>query len=149
MDGSEHNHRPYKRIRLEDTFESRNTSINSVPHDEPSQGRDDSFYTQTPPSSNLEVARSIHPFVSTCETETHHRLIVEYQSARCAELNHQGVHTSGSITSCSPSGLYSPAETPLEYKSELTTKKCPDQVCFGMVGPHPVVQYSRNVLIML
>ena len=141
MDGSEHNHRPRKKIRLEETCESRNISISSFQHDEPSQGRNRSFY--------FEEARNINSFISTCETEVHHRLTVGHQSARCAELNHQGSETSRSITSCSPSALCTPAETPLEYNSELPTKKYADQVCFGMVGPHSAAQYLGNVLTML
>ena len=149
MDGSEHNQRPCKRIRLEGTFESRNISISSFKHDEPSQGCDLSIYAQVPPRLNFGEARNSNPFVSTWETEIHHRLTVEYQSARCAELNHQGSKTSESIKSCSPSALFTPAGTPLEYKNELATKKFPDQVCFGMVGPHSAVRYLRNIVTIL
>ena len=149
MDGSQHNRRPRKKIRFEDTFESTNISIYSFQHDEPSQGRDHSVYVQELPRFNLEEARNINSFISTCETETHHRLPVEHQSARCAEVNHQGSKTFRSITSFSPSALCTPAGTPLEYNTELPTKNYSDQVCFGMVVPHSVAQYSRNVLTLL
>ena len=149
MDGSEYNHRPRKKIRLEATLESRNISISSFQHDGHSQGREHSVYTQAPPSLNFDQARDINPFVSTCETETQHRLTAGYQSARCAELTYQGTETSRSITSCSPSASCTPAETLLEYGNELPTKIYSDQVCFGMVDPHSAAQYSRNVLTML
>ena len=146
MDASEHIHRPCKKIRLEGTFESRNISISNFQHDEPSQSPDHSGYAQEPPRLNFEEARNINSFVSTCETKIHHRL-VEYQSTQCAELNHQRSGTSRSVTSCSPSALCTPAGAPLE-NSEFPTKIYPDQVCFGMVGPHSAAQYSRNVLIV-
>ena len=149
MDASEHIHRPRKKIRLEGTFESRNISISTFQHDEPSQSSqspDHSVYAQEPPRLNFEEARNINSFVSTSETEIHHRLTVEYRSTQCAELNHQRSRTSRSVTSCSPSALCTPAGAPLEYNSELSTKIYPDQVCFGMVGPHSAARYSRNVL---
>ena len=149
MDGSQHNHRPRKKIRFEDTFEPTNISISSSQHDEPSQGRDHSVYAQEPPIFNFEEARNINSFVSTYETEINHRLTVEHQSTRCAEVNHQGSRTSRSSTSCSPSALCTPARTTLEYNSELPTKTYLDQVCFGMVGFHSAAQYSRNISTML
>ena len=149
MDGSEHKHRPCKKIRLEDTFESRNISISSFQNDGPSQGRDHSVYTQPPARLNPEEARNINSCISTRETEIYHRLTVEYQSAQCAELNHQASKKSRSIASCSSSTSCTPAGTPLEYDSELSAKKHPDQVCFGMVGPHSVVQYSKNISTMV
>lgn len=141
MDGSEHNHRPRKKIRLEDT-ESNNISINNFQCDEVSQGRDHSVHAHEPPRLNFEEVRSINSFVSTSETEIHHRLTDEYQSGRCAELNPQGISTSRSITSCSPSALSTPAGRPLGYNNEIPTKKYSDQVCFGIVGPHSAAQYS-------
>ena len=149
MDGSEYNHRPRKKICLEATLESRNISISSFQHDGHSQGREHSVYTQVPPRLNFDEARDIKPSFSTCETETHRRLTSGYQSAPCAELNHQGTETPRRITSCLPSASCTPAETLLEYGSELPTKIYSDQVCFGMVGPHSTAQYSRDVLTML
>ena len=149
MDGSEYNYRPRKKIRLEATLESSNISISSFQHDGHSQAREHSVYTQASPRLSYDQARDINPFFSTCETETHHRLTIGYQSARCAELNHQGTETSRSITSCSPSASCTPAETLLEYSNKLPAKIDSDQVCFGMVDPHSAAQYSRNVLTML
>ena len=149
MDGSEHNQRPCKRIRLEGTFESRNITVSSFQHGEPSQGRDHSVYAQVPPRLNFDEARNNNSFVSTCESEIHHRLTVKNQSTRCAELNDQGSKASGSITSCSHSALCTPARTPLEYNSKLATEKYPDLVCFGMVGSHSAAQYLRNIVTIL
>ena len=151
MDGSQHDYRPRKKIRLEDTFESRNVSINSFQYDESSQGLHHNVYAQEPPKFKFEEARNTNSFVSTCEAEiqTHHRLTVEHQYGQCTELYHQGSETSGTIASCSPSALYTPAGTPLGYNSELLTKDYSDEVCFGMVGPRSVAQYSKKVLTML
>ena len=149
MDGSEYDHRQCKKIRLEDTSESRNVSISSFQHDGPSQDPDHSVYIQEPPRVNFEEARNIDSLVSTCETESHHRLTVEYQSVQCAEPSHQGSTTPRSITSCPPSALCTPTWKTLEYSSEFPIKKYPDQVCFGMVGLHLAAQYSSNALIML
>lgn len=147
MDDGEHNHRPYKKIRLEDTLESRNISIGPFQHDQLSQGRDHSVYTQVPPRSINEKPQNINPFISTCKTEIYHRLTFDYQSTRCAELNSQASKTSRSITSCSHSASCTPSGTPLEYNGRVSTRGYQDQVCFGMVGPHSAAQYSINVLI--
>ena len=149
MDDSEYNHRPCKKIRLEDILESRDVSISSFQHDGPSQDPDHSVYTHTLPRLNFEEARDINSFVSTCETEIRHGLTVEYQTAQCATLNQQGSKTSRSITSCWPSALCTPARIPLGYNSEFTTERDLHQVCFGMVSPHSAAQYSRDVPTML
>ena len=129
MEGSEHAHRPCKRIRLTHTFEYEVTSFSSP---QVNQGHDHGAYTQALPRLNLEEARTINPFVSTCETHRHQTF--DYLFAQCTGLNDQSPTTSTSIISPSPSVLPAAVGPQPECNNGLSTGVSPDQVCFGMVG---------------
>ena len=126
MDGSEHDYRPCKRVRLGDSFESGTISFSSSAL---VGGPDHDVYTQAPPRLNFEEAQSINPFVSSCET--YHHLTGDSQYARCAELNYQSTTTLRRNIGSSPSAL---SGTTLQGNDRFSIKDSPGQVCFGMVG---------------
>lgn len=122
MDGSEHDRRPLKRLRLESTHGSGSIFPSSFQSDE---DRDHGVYTQVP---------LIDPLVSTSETYCH--LTADYGCNQCPESNHQNTTTSKSDISPWPSTFSAALETSLECSNELSTKDSMDQVCFGMVRLH-------------
>lgn len=126
MDGNEHDHRPLKRLRLENTHVSGSLLSRSF---QSSEYRDHGVYNQVP---------LINPFVSTSETDCH--MTADYNSGQCRGSIHQITTTSGSDLSPWQSTLSTAPETSRatspECSNELSTKDPMDQVCFGMVGLH-------------
>ena len=83
MDGRKHGGRPYKRMRLEYTFESQTVSCSSS-RDAIDVGRDHGVYAEAPPRLNPEEAGNNSPSISTYET--HHRLNVDYNLTQCTDF---------------------------------------------------------------
>ena len=132
MDGIEHNHRPWKKIRFEKSFECERISLRSF---QPNEDRDHCVHTQAPTTLNLEEAQNSNPVALM--RETYHHLNVDHQYAQCAELNHQSTTTSRSNISSSSSASSAAAGILPECNYEPSFEKSPDQVCFGMVGLPP------------
>ena len=120
MHGSEHDHRPCKRVRLGDSFESGTISFSSSAL---IGSPDHNVYTQVPPSVDFEEVQSINPFVSSCETY--------HQFARCAELDYQSTTTLRRNIGSLPSAV---SGTTPQCNDRFSIKDSTGQVCFGMVG---------------
>ncbi len=125
MESSEADHRPYKRIRFGDTFESGISSFSS------SQLGDHDVYTQTPPLLNLEEAQTTYPAIST--SGTRHHLTIDYQASKCTGSNQYSTEMSGRTISYTSAAFSAAASTSSGTKDELSIKESADQVCFGMV----------------
>ena len=122
MDGSEHDHRPWKRIRLEDTYGSGSIDSSSFQSNEDC---DHGVYIEAP---------LINTIVSTSEKYSH--LTADYQFGQCPGPYHQTTTTSRSNTSLWPLTFSPAAGISLEGNNELSIKNSMNQVCFGMVGLH-------------
>ena len=126
MDGSEHDRRPSKKIRLEDACDSGIIPSSS------SQLDSDRVYNRSPPKLKLTEARSISPLTTACETR--HHLTVDYQFTQYTAFDYQSAITYRGCIGSAPATSSATAGTTFDCNDELSYTEPPDQVCFGMVS---------------
>lgn len=145
MDGRMHDRRPYKRTRLEYTFESQTVSCSSS-RDAVNVGRDHGVYYEAPPRLSPEEleAGNISPSITPCEA--HHRLNVDYHLPQCIGFDCQSIRTSGSKISSLPSTLSATGGNSSGYSNGFSNRDTTEQVCFGMVRL-PSLEHSPQYTI--
>ena len=135
MDGSEHDLRPCKRIRLGNTRSPGIISPSSSQFD-----GDQGVYSQSPLRLDLKEAQSINSVISTYETQRH--LTVDDQFTHSTAYGRQKiVEDSDNIDSSSAA-----AGTLSDCNNGFPISDTPNQVCFGMVGLLPLEGFHTSEL---